>query len=156
MGGDRKGSLFGLKSSGNGLDNAMHRKRQSPVEDESFANLHLASAPSIRGPLPGPESQAQLNRQAAIDSRARIYPRGLPIALEEGRGATVRDVDGNVFIDFFAGAGVLNVGHGNPRVLAAATDQMSRLTHALDFPTEPRLRLMETLKPLLPGNLART
>jgi len=97
-----------------------------------------------------------LEEQAAIESSARFYPQGLPIALEEGRGATLRDVDGNVFIDFFAGAGVLNVGHGNSHVLAAATRQQSLLVHALDFPTQARLRLMRSLKPLLPGDLART
>jgi diaminobutyrate-2-oxoglutarate transaminase len=150
-----KERLFGLPP-GNDLDMAQGGEREGSLRSEPFANLHLALAPSVAGPLPGPKSRALLKRQAEIDSRARIYPRGLPIALEEGRGATVRDADGNVLIDFFAGAGVLNVGHGNPYVLAAATDQMARLVHALDFPTEARLRLMQTLKPLLPGDLAHT
>lgn len=66
----------------------------------------------------------------------------------------MRDVDGNTFIDLFGGAGVLNVGHGNPAVLAAAGAQQEKLVHALDFPTTPKLRLMRRLRQLLPGRLA--
>jgi diaminobutyrate-2-oxoglutarate transaminase len=77
----------------------------------------------------------------------------VPVAIEEGRGATMKDVDGNTFIDFFGGAGVLNVGHSHPDVLVAAAAQERKLVHALDFPTKPKLRLMSKLKTLLPGRL---
>jgi diaminobutyrate-2-oxoglutarate transaminase len=121
-----------------------------------FDDLHFEAAPSVAGPLPGPISRELLAEQAELESSACSYPRGIPVALEEGRGATMRDVDGNTFIDFFAGAGVLNVGHGNPAVAAAATDQQSRLVHALDFPTTAKLRLVHALKRVLPGRLSRT
>ena len=45
----------------------------------------------------------------------------LPVVVEEARGATIIDVDGNVFVDFTGGVGCLNVGHAPPRVVAAAT-----------------------------------
>jgi diaminobutyrate-2-oxoglutarate transaminase len=77
------------------------------------------------------------------------------MALRRGRGATVEDVDGNVYIDFFAGAGVLNVGHGNPEVLEAARLQMADLTHTLDIPSPPRQALAETLRSVLPTELSR-
>lgn len=141
--------------SGSGLDSTP-KTAENLQGGEPFENLHFGSAPSVAGPLPGRRSRELLAEQARIESRARFYPRGLPIAFEEGRGATLRDADGNVFIDFFAGAGVLNVGHGNPHVMAAAMEQQSRLVHALDFPTRARLRLMRALKPLLPGDLAQT
>jgi diaminobutyrate-2-oxoglutarate transaminase len=121
-----------------------------------FEGLHLDPAPAVLGPLPGPASRALLAEQEAVESNARSYPRGIPLAFEEGRGATMRDVDGNVFIDFFAGAGVLNVGHGNPEVAAAASEQQARLVHALDFPTPAKLDLIHALKRVLPGRLART
>jgi diaminobutyrate-2-oxoglutarate transaminase len=97
-----------------------------------------------------------LAEQASLESRARSYPRSVPIALQEGRGATVRDVDGNTYVDFFGGAGTLNVGHGHPRVARAASEQQGRLVHALDFPTAPRLRLMRLLKQIVPGALRRS
>jgi diaminobutyrate-2-oxoglutarate transaminase len=123
---------------------------------ERFERLHFSPAPAITGPVPGPRSQRMLAEQAAIESRARSYPRSVPVAFEEGRGATLRDVDGNTYVDCFAGAGTLNLGHGHPAVLRAATEQQRRLVHALDFPTAPKLRLMRRLKRILPGTLRRT
>jgi diaminobutyrate-2-oxoglutarate transaminase len=126
------------------------------LSETRFDGLHFPDAPTVTGPVPGPRSRELLKEQEELESRARSYPRSVPIALEEGRGATMRDVDGNTFIDFFGGAGTLNVGHSNPAVLAAATEQQQRLVHALDFPTRPRLRLLRKLKQLLPGKLGRT
>ena len=121
--------------------------------EQRFQALHFAPAPALRSRVPGPRSRRMLAEQAALESRARTYPRSLPIALREARGATLRDVDGNTYVDFFAGAGALNVGHGHRAVAAAATEQQRRLVHALDLPTGPRLRLMRLLRGLLPGAL---
>jgi diaminobutyrate-2-oxoglutarate transaminase len=122
---------------------------------EIFAELSFAEAPSIRVPPPGPLSREYLEEQAEREGSAVSYPRGLPMAILRGRGATVEDVDGNVYIDFFGGAGVLNVGHSNPDVLRAARDQFEELTHALDFPTPARRSLVAAFRPLLPEPLTR-
>jgi diaminobutyrate-2-oxoglutarate transaminase len=79
----------------------------------------------------------------------------MPMALSSARGATVEDVDGNVYIDFFGGAGVMNVGHSNPEVLEDVSKQLSRLTHSLDFPSEPRKTLVDTLFSIFPDPLKR-
>jgi diaminobutyrate-2-oxoglutarate transaminase len=121
--------------------------------EHNFEELHFAPAPALSGEVPGPLSREMLAEQEELESSARSYPRSVPVAIEEGRGATMRDVDGNTFIDFFGGAGVLNVGHSHPAVLAAAADQEQRLVHALDFPTRAKLRLMRKLRTLLPGAL---
>jgi diaminobutyrate-2-oxoglutarate transaminase len=126
------------------------------VSEERFKELHFAPAPLVAGRVPGPESQRMLAEQAAVESRARSYPRAVPVAWEEGRGATVKDVDGNTYLDFFGGAGTLNVGHGHPAATAAASEQLRKLAHALDFPTKARLALMHALKRALPGVLKRT
>jgi diaminobutyrate-2-oxoglutarate transaminase len=122
----------------------------------SFDDMHFEPAPALHGELPGERSRAMLAEQEELESNARSYPRAVPLAIEEGRGATLRDVDGNTFIDLFGGAGVLNVGHSNPAVLAAASAQEQKLVHALDFPTTPKLRLMRRLRELLPGRLRET
>jgi diaminobutyrate-2-oxoglutarate transaminase len=132
------------------------RSDESQLSESRFDDLHFPDAPTVTGAVPGPGSRELLEEQEELESRARSYPRSVPIALEEGRGATMRDVDGNTFIDFFGGAGTLNVGHSNPAVMAAAAEQQQRLVHALDFPTRPRLRLLRKLKQLLPGKLGRT
>jgi len=93
------------------------------------------TSPCVQGDLPGPRSAEYLARQQDRESNARTYPRHLPMAIAEGRGSFVRDVDGNVFIDFLAGAGVLSLGHNHPELVAAVVDQLDHLTHGLDFPT---------------------
>jgi diaminobutyrate-2-oxoglutarate transaminase len=123
---------------------------------QNFDELHFAPAPAIDGEVPGALSREMLAEQDELESNARSYPRSVPVAIEEGRGATMKDVDGNTFIDFFGGAGVLNVGHNLPVVAQAASDQQRKLVHALDFPTRPKLRLMRRLKQLLPGTLRET
>ena len=52
-----------------------------------------------------------------------------PLVAAEARGATITDVDGNVFIDFAGGVGCLNVGHAHPHVVAAAAEQLERFSH---------------------------
>ncbi|WP_137290428.1 aspartate aminotransferase family protein [Natronorubrum halophilum] len=118
----------------------------------SIEELHFDDAPSVDS-VPGPNSERLLERQQEIESNAVAYPRRVPIALDEARGATVRDVDGNTFLDFFAGIGVLNVGHSNPYVLEGVQEQIATYTHTIDFPTEARLDLIERLREIAPGGL---
>jgi diaminobutyrate-2-oxoglutarate transaminase len=94
-----------------------------------------------------------LRKQNEMESAAVSYPKAIPVAFDEGKGATLRDVDGNVYIDFFAGAGVVNVGHCNPEVVKAAKEQIERLTHTLDFPTPIRMELIDELLSVLPNEL---
>lgn len=115
--------------------------------------LHFDDAPSVETDIPGPNSRRLLERQRAIDSSAVAYPRSVPIAFDEGRGATLRDVDGNTYLDFFAGIGVLNVGHSNPYVLEGVHDQTDKLVHTVDFPTETRIEFIEKLNEIAPGGL---
>jgi len=77
-----------------------------------------------------------------------------PFFVAEGKGALVRDVDGNQFIDFTGGWGCLIVGHTPDRVVEAIRDQAARFTHT-DFtaiPYEPFVTLAERLAKLAPGN----
>ena len=118
-----------------------------------IAALHFDDAPAV-DEVPGPKSRRLRERQRAAESSAVLYPTEMPIAFREGRGATIEDVDGNRYLDFFGGISVLNVGHANPYVTEAATDQTRTLPHSLDFPTEPRLDLMEKLREIAPGDMA--
>ncbi|MBN1274098.1 MAG: aspartate aminotransferase family protein [Candidatus Aminicenantes bacterium] len=119
----------------------------------NLRHLSFPQAPLIKTPPPGPKSRELLDFQAEYEGSAVSYPRGLPMALQRGRGATVEDVDGNIYIDFFGGAAVLNVGHSHPDVVAAALAQVSELTHSLDVPNPARRALVERLLSLLPDPL---
>ncbi len=118
-----------------------------------FRNLSFPDAPSIKIVPPGPKSKEFLDFQAASEGAAVSYPKGLPMAIAGAKGATVEDVDGNVYIDFFGGAGVMNVGHSNPLVIEAAMKQIASFTHTLDIPNPARRSLVEILRSVLPCSL---
>ncbi|MGH2747406.1 MAG: 4-aminobutyrate--2-oxoglutarate transaminase [Actinomycetota bacterium] len=77
--------------------------------------------------IPGPNSTEWIKRREEAVPRAVFNV--IPIFASEGRGATVTDIDGNVFIDFAGGIGVLNVGRANPRVLDAVREQIEATLH---------------------------
>jgi ornithine--oxo-acid transaminase len=52
----------------------------------------------------------------------------LPVVLSTAEGAWVTDVDGRRYLDCLAGYSALNFGHGHPAILAAARQQLDRLT----------------------------
>jgi ornithine--oxo-acid transaminase len=52
----------------------------------------------------------------------------LPVVIAEGEGAWVTDVDGRRFLDCLAGYSALNFGHRHPTLIAAARDQLDRIT----------------------------
>ena len=120
-----------------------------------FSELSFPDAPRIRVTPPGPRSREYLDYQFSHEGSAVSYSRGMPMAIARAKGATVEDVDGNIYIDFFGGAGVMNVGHANPDVLQAAKNQMEHLTHSLDIPNAGRRALVEALFSVLPQELSR-
>src|SRR5690242_9512253 len=110
--------------------------------------------PRVRGDLPGPASAALLARQCRRESNARVYGRHFPIAVRDAAGSFVRDVDGNVFIDFLTGAGVLSLGHCHPELVAVATEQIGLFGHGLDLPTAVKDAFVEAQLSMLPGRMA--
>jgi 4-aminobutyrate aminotransferase/(S)-3-amino-2-methylpropionate transaminase len=104
----------------------------------------------LKTAVPGPRSRAILERlEASVAAPLAIT---FPIAAAESRGATITDVDGNVFLDFTGGVGCLNVGHSHPRVVQAAQEQLERFSHT-DFtivPYEVYATLSERLLALAP------
>jgi 4-aminobutyrate aminotransferase/(S)-3-amino-2-methylpropionate transaminase len=72
----------------------------------------------------------------------------MPIVAAEARGALLTDVDGNTFVDFTGGVGVLNTGHAHPQVVAAAQEQLARFAHT-DFTIVPYEIYVEAAERLL-------
>lgn len=83
--------------------------------------------PEIKTQLPGPLSKA------VIDKREKALPRGIgcdaPCVIQRGEGAMFEDLDGNIFMDWVGGIGVLNVGHCVPEVVKAAQEQLEKYAH---------------------------
>jgi diaminobutyrate-2-oxoglutarate transaminase len=107
--------------------------------------------PPERRSVPGPRSAEALRRQARHESSARSYPRRIPIAIDHAAGPYVTDLDGQTYIDFLSGAGVLALGHNHPRVAAAVEEQLGRLVHGLDFPTAIKQQFTEGVLGMLPA-----
>ncbi len=76
------------------------------------------------------------------------------IALAEGRGAQVTDVDGNTFIDFTAGVGVASLGHAHPAYVRALSEQLGRISIG-SYTTRRRADFLDALQPWLPAGLNR-
>jgi acetylornithine/N-succinyldiaminopimelate aminotransferase len=73
-----------------------------------------------------------------------------PIALDHGSGVRVWDTDGRDYLDFVGGIAVSSLGHAHPSIIAAVTDQVSRLAHTSNLAMhEPGIRLAERLVQLL-------
>jgi 4-aminobutyrate aminotransferase/(S)-3-amino-2-methylpropionate transaminase len=105
--------------------------------------------------IPGPKSVALHER------RLKVVPVGvtttLPVYIERAHGAIAIDVDGNQFIDLGAGIGVTTIGHTDAAVVAAATEQLGKLTHTLFTitPYESYVRVAEYLAEHTPGDFAK-
>ena len=110
--------------------------------------------PSIQvtGPVPGPRSTELMARRkaAVLGGVATLHP----IFVERAFGATVTDADGNTFLDFTGGIGVMNAGHADPSVTAAIIEQAQRFTHTCFqvMGYEPYIAIAETLARITPGS----
>ncbi|MCU0488653.1 MAG: aminotransferase class III-fold pyridoxal phosphate-dependent enzyme, partial [Anaerolineales bacterium] len=90
--------------------------------------------------------------QTLVPSLAQDWPM-LPV--ERAEGAYLYTADGRRYLDFTSGIAVTNIGHGHPRVLAAAHAQMDKFSHSSVGITvhEPLLKLTQALAEVTPGNL---
>ncbi|HYQ86999.1 MAG TPA: aspartate aminotransferase family protein [Bacteroidota bacterium] len=110
----------------------------------------------IRTAVPGPKSKE------IFDSEQRYISPGIQtiatlsqLAMEKGEGCIVEDVDGNRYIDFFAGVAVASLGYSHPRYVRAIQDQVARI-HVGSFATKVRADLSKLLAEHAIGDLRRT
>ncbi|BEO69118.1 4-aminobutyrate transaminase (plasmid) [Serratia marcescens] len=79
------------------------------------------------------EQQTFSDNAFLLDAREEHVPRGVvtahPLVIARGKGSEVWDVEGNRYLDFVAGIGVLNVGHSHPAVVEAVTNQLQQVSH---------------------------
>lgn len=77
--------------------------------------------------------------------------------LDRAEGLYIWDVHGKRYIDGSSGAMVANIGHSNPRVLAAMRAQMEKATfgYRLHFENEPAEELAREVSALMPEGMDR-
>jgi 4-aminobutyrate aminotransferase-like enzyme len=115
--------------------------------------------PSLVPPPPGPLSRAFGERLRSVESRnVTFLSDNFPVFWEEAAGANVRDVDGNVYVDFTGAFGVSLAGHRHPRIQQALVEQSERLIHGMGdvHPPALKLLLLERLSRLAPWEETRT
>jgi 4-aminobutyrate aminotransferase / (S)-3-amino-2-methylpropionate transaminase / 5-aminovalerate transaminase len=105
--------------------------------------------------IPGPRSREILERKEA--AVARSVGHTLPIIADAAGGGTLRDVDGNSFIDLGSGIAVTSAGNSNPRVVRAVRDQLERFTHTAFtvVPYENYVAVAEKLNEITPGDFTK-
>ena len=109
----------------------------------------------LRTPIPGPKSQEWMKRRQAAVARGVSHATSIFAARAEG--ATLEDVDGNRFLDFAGGIGVVNVGHRAPSVVDAIRKQLDAFVHTC-FSVAPYgkyVELAEKLNSLVPGKFPK-
>ena len=81
-----------------------------------------------------------------------------PIVIEKARGAVVTDSNGREYLDCFAGISVVNAGHCNPQVIAAAKAQMDKLVHCSSYlyHAQPVADLAERIAHIAPRGLTKS
>jgi diaminobutyrate-2-oxoglutarate transaminase len=93
----------------------------------------------------------------ALESEVRSYCRAWPVTFDTARGSWMTDVEGNDYLDFFAGAGALNYGHNHPVLKEALIDYLRRdgVVHGLDMHTAAKAEFLEVFdeRILKPRNL---
>ncbi|MDD3219539.1 MAG: aspartate aminotransferase family protein [Lachnospiraceae bacterium] len=79
--------------------------------------------------VPGPKAAAMIER------RKNIVPNAIgcayPCVIDKAAGAMIEDVDGNYFLDWIGGVGVLNVGHAHPKLVEAVKEQSEKYFHGM-------------------------
>jgi 4-aminobutyrate aminotransferase-like enzyme len=121
--------------------------------DKNWARVDIDRIPDIRVKPPGPKS-VQIQKRASrymqgYSSQVRLFP----VAFESGKGVTLRDVDGNTYIDLSSGIYITNWGHCHPKITEAVVEYTRKLQTCHDFNTEIKTRLLEALVEIAPGDL---
>lgn len=86
-----------------------------------------------------------------LESEVRGYVRGFPTVFTTAKGNRMTDENGDVYLDFFGGAGALNYGHNNDVMKKALTDYIAgdNICHGLDMATAEKIRFLETFEEVI-------
>jgi 4-aminobutyrate aminotransferase-like enzyme len=121
--------------------------------NKDWAKVDINTLPSIKTELPGPKSKELHARAAKIMKGFSSQVKLFPVCFDSGKGCTLTDVDGNVFIDFSSGIYVTSLGHCHPKVSEEVAKYANQLMNCHDFTTEIKTKLLEKLVSKTMGDL---
>ena len=96
----------------------------------STAELANALPNIVTTSVPGPKAKELIDRRDAAVPKA-LCGSTYPICMKRGSGAMFEDVDGNTFLDWVGGVGVLNIGYSHPKVVKAVQEQAEKYFHTI-------------------------
>ena len=114
----------------------------------------IESIPEMKVIPPGPNSQKYHARASEYMKGYSSQVRLFPVTFKEGKGYTLTDVDGNIYIDFSSGIYVTGCGHSHPKITEEIQKMVGTLMNCHDFTTPVKTELLEKLAGILPGNLS--
>lgn len=120
--------------------------------EQEFESMNFMDAPRILQ-YPGPKSLKLIDQMSELETNQEIYKKFWKLAISEAKGATIRDVDNNLFIDCVAGICVVGVGHCNPYVNKAVIEQLDKYWHTLAVASETRVSFLKAVHDILPKGL---
>lgn len=121
------------------------------MSSKNWASVDVNSIPKIVTALPGPKSKEYHERAAKYMKGYSSQVTLFPVAFESGYGYTLKDVDGNEYIDFSSGIYVTGLGHCHPKISEAVAKHAKQLMNCHDFTTEIKMQLMEKLHEVTGG-----
>ncbi len=81
----------------------------------------------------------------------RLHPEGLNMTIASAKGSHIMDVEGNIWIDYVAGAGALILGHQFPTVVEAVQRQAARSLHQYAALSDVSIELAAEVVAAIPG-----
>lgn len=102
--------------------------------------------------VPGPKSTTLLEKREKYVAKG--VSKSVDISIEEAKGALLKDVDGNIFLDFTSAIGVQNVGHCDETIISAVREQLDKYIHPCFHVAtyEPYVKLCEKLCEITVGD----
>ncbi|AWN73146.1 4-aminobutyrate--2-oxoglutarate transaminase [Legionella anisa] len=110
---------------------------------------------NIKTQIPGPKSKKLMERRYKHVARGPFH--ATPIFVERAKGSFIEDVDGNVFLDFSSGIGVVNTGHCPDAIVNAVKAQAEKFMHTSFniLPYEGYINVCEKLNYHTPGHFEK-
>ncbi|RKY02355.1 MAG: hypothetical protein DRP54_01945 [Spirochaetes bacterium] len=119
------------------------------IEGSSFKNNQYKIPNIVTEEVPGPRSRelySKASEMKGFSSQVKLFP----VAFESGDGFTLRDVDGNTYLDFASGIYVTSLGHAHPKVSEAVAKWAKKLMNVHDFLTPIKAKAIEKIMEVLP------
>ena len=111
--------------------------------------------PKIVVSPPGPRARRLIERDR--EALSPSLTRTAPLVGVETEGVWVKDIDGNVYLDFGSGIAVVGVGHRHPEVMQAIKRQVDVCDHvnSCDYYTVPQVEYAEEIFKATPGKFKK-